>query len=203
MTQVFIHPSADVHKNTEIGEGTKIWNNAQVRAGAKIGSGCIISKDVYIDTGVSVGNNVKIQNGVSVYAGVTLEDGVFCGPHCVFTNDLRPRAVNPDMSPKSADDWKIIKTLVRKGASIGAHATIRCGTTIGEWAMIGAGTLVTHDVPPHAMVVGVPARLRAYVCSCGASFPGTTQVEAIGRAIKLKCPECDRESHIVTGAHKR
>ena len=163
----FVHPTADVSPQAVVGEGTKIWQQCQVREQAVIGRNCILSKGVYIDAGVHVGNNVKIQNGISVYHGVTLEDGVFCGPHCVFTNDRQPRAVNPDGSLKSADDWTITETLVRAGASIGAHATLVCGVTIGRWAMIGAGAVVTRDVPDYGLVYGTPARLRGFVCPCG------------------------------------
>lgn len=164
---IYIHPSADVSPIAKIGGGTKIWQHCQVRENAEIGENCILSKGVYIDTGVSIGNNVKIQNGISVYHGVTLEDGVFCGPHCVFTNDKKPRSINPDGSLKGGDDWQVSETLVRHGASIGAHATIVCGITIGAWAMIGAGAVVTRSVPDYGLVFGNPARLRGFVCPCG------------------------------------
>jgi acetyltransferase-like isoleucine patch superfamily enzyme len=126
-TNYYMHPSSDVSPKAVIGNGTKIWQHCQVREDAVLGSNCILSKGVYIDFGVHIGNNVKIQNGISVYHGVTLEDGVFCGPHCVFTNDKQPRSINPDGTLKSADDWVLSETLVRKGAAIGAHATIVCG----------------------------------------------------------------------------
>ena len=146
MTQeIYIHPTSDVSPRSQIGANTKIWQHCQVRDGAVIGRNCILGKGVFIDLNVHVGNNVKIQNGVSVYEGVTLEDGVFCGPHCTFTNDLKPRAVNPDGSLKGPNDWVITPTRVRSGASIGAHATVVCGVTIGRWAMIGAGAVVTRD----------------------------------------------------------
>jgi UDP-2-acetamido-3-amino-2,3-dideoxy-glucuronate N-acetyltransferase len=135
---IFIHPTSDVSPQATIGTGTRIWQHCQVREYATIGHNCVLSKGVYVDFGVRIGSNVKIQNGISVYHGVTLEDSVFCGPHCVFTNDRQPRSINPDGSLKSADDWVLSKTLVRKGASIGAHATIVCGIIIGCWAMIGA-----------------------------------------------------------------
>lgn len=157
--KVFIHPTAEVSKEANIGEGTKIWNLAQVREKAEIGKNCIISKNVYIDTQVKIGNNCKIQNNVNVYHGVTIEDDVFCGPSMVFTNDMFPRACN--------SNWKITETLVKKGASIGANSTIVCGVTIGEFALIGSGSVVTKDVPPHALVVGNPAKIIGYVCECG------------------------------------
>jgi acetyltransferase-like isoleucine patch superfamily enzyme len=141
-----------------------------VREGAHIGANCVLSKDVYIDTDVKIGNNVKIQNGVSIYHGVTLEDGVFCGPHCIFTNDKKPRAINSDGTLKSADDWVLSPTLVRTGAAIGAGAIIVCGITIGRWAMIGAGAVVTRDVPDYGLVYGNPARLYGFVCACGAKL---------------------------------
>jgi UDP-2-acetamido-3-amino-2,3-dideoxy-glucuronate N-acetyltransferase len=113
----------------------------------KIGTNSIIGKGVYVDAGVPIGNNVKIQNYVSVYHGVAIEDGVFVGPHVCFTNDMRPRAVNPDGSLKAADDWELSETRIKKGAALGANSTIRCGITIGEWAMVGSGSVVTKDIP--------------------------------------------------------
>src|SRR5512139_3926573 len=133
---VRIHPSAEVSEKARIGEGSSIWHHAQVREGARIGRNCIIGKGVYIDAGVSIGDNVKIQNYVSVYHGVTLEDGAFVGPHVCFTNDLRPRAINPDGSLKAADDWVLSLTRIRRGAALGANATIVCGVTVGAWAMV-------------------------------------------------------------------
>ena len=155
----FAHESAFVEKNTKIGDGTKIWHGAQIREGAVIGKNCIFGKDVFVDTKVKIGNNVKVQNRASIYQGTTIEDDVFIGPHVIITNDLRPRATNKD--------WKIVPTLVKKGASIGANSTIVCGKTIGEYAMIGAGSVVTKDVPKHGLVYGNPAELHGYVCTCG------------------------------------
>ncbi len=190
--EFFVHPSADVSPKAQIGEGTKIWQHCQVREGAVLGRNCILSKGVYIDVDVRVGNNVKIQNGISVYHGVTLEDGVFCGPHCVFTNDRQPRAINPDGSLKSAADWVVSETCVKTGASIGAHATIRCGVTIGCWAMIGAGAVVTHDVPDHGLVYGNPARLHGFVCACGEKLvdqrSGSSDPEV--DTVLMTCPKC-------------
>jgi acetyltransferase-like isoleucine patch superfamily enzyme len=155
----FIHPSATVDESATVGEDTKIWINVQVRDGAVIGRNCILSKDVYVDHGVTIGNNCKIQNSVSVYNGVTIEDDVFVGPNACFTNDRVPRAFNAD--------WQVTPTLIAHGASIGANATIVCGITVGRYAMIGAGSVVTKDVEPFALMVGNPARLIGYVNELG------------------------------------
>ena len=157
--KIYIHPSAHVSPDAYIGEGTKIWHEAQVREGAKIGKNCILGKCVYVGKNVVIGDNVKIENRASIFQGVHIEDDVFIGPHVVFTNDLRPRAFS--------QDWKIVETYVRRGASIGANSTIICGVEIGEYAMVGAGSVVTKDVPPHALVYGNPARIRGFVCKCG------------------------------------
>ena len=161
----FVHPTAEVSPDAVFGPGSQVWNGAKVREGAVLGANCRIGCGVYIDTRVKIGDDVKIQNGVSVYEGVTIEDGVFVGPHVAFTNDRYPRAIYPDGKPR--DEWRIVATLVQYGASIGAGAIIVCGVTIGRWAMVGAGALVTKDVPQHALVLGAPARVAGYVCRCG------------------------------------
>ena len=152
------HKTAEIDDKAEIGDGTSIWHFSHVRKGAKIGKNCIIGQNVYIDNGVNIGNNVKIQNNVSIYHGVTIEDGVFIGPHVCFTNDLKPRAINPDGSLKSSKDWEVSKTLVKKGASIGANSTIISGITIENFSMIGAGSVVTKNVPSFSLVYGNPAK---------------------------------------------
>ncbi len=162
-----IHPTADVSTDAQIGEGTRVWNEAQVREGATIGNDCTLGKSVYIDTGVVVGDRVKIQNGASLFRGVTVESAVYIGPHVSFTNDRYPRAVNAEGAPKTDDDWELERTLVREGASIGAGAIILPGLTIGAWAVVGAGTIVTRDVPDQALVTGNPAEIVGYVCTCG------------------------------------
>ena len=162
----YVHPTAEVSPDAQIGAGTRIWRQVHVREHAHIGESCNIGKGVYIDAHVHIGSNVKIQNHVSVFEGVTLEDGVFVGPHACFTNDLLPRAITPDGKLKTMDDWVITPTLVKYGASIGAGSIIICGITIGEFALIGAGAVVTRDVPPHALVFGNPARQHGYVCHC-------------------------------------
>jgi UDP-2-acetamido-3-amino-2,3-dideoxy-glucuronate N-acetyltransferase len=162
-----IHPTADVSSQARIGTGTRVWHYAQIREDAVVGENCIIGKNVYIDFGVRIGDNVKIQNNVLVYHGLTIEDGVFLGPQACLTNDRFPRAITPDGRLKGTDDWDVSPTLIRYGASIGASSTILAGLTIGRFAMVGAGAVVTHSVPDHGLVLGVPARLAGYVCECG------------------------------------
>lgn len=184
----YAHPTADISPESQIGEGTLIWHHSQVREGAIIGCRCVLGKGVYIDSGVHIGSNVKIQNGISIYEGVTLEDGVFCGPHCAFTNDKLPRAINPDGSLKGSADWVLSETLVRTGASIGAHATVVCGVTIGRWAMVGAGAVVCADVPDYGLVYGNAARLHGFVCPCGHRLE---ESEAESEVMHARCPRCD------------
>ncbi|HEY5947278.1 MAG TPA: acyltransferase [Kofleriaceae bacterium] len=167
MTAPRIHATAQVASNAAIGEDTQVWLHCQIREHAKIGASCILGKNVYVDTGVQIGDRVKIQNNVSVFAGVTIEDGVFVGPHVCFTNDQVPRAINADGTLKAATDWHIAPTLVRKGAALGANSTILCGLTIGEWAMVGAGSVVTQSVPAYALVYGCPARVMGWVTPNG------------------------------------
>ena len=183
---VYIHPSALVEDGAHIGEHSKIWHQSQIRVGARIGESCVLGRGVFVDTNVVIGDLVKIQNYVSVYHGVTIEDGVFVGPHVVFTNDKIPRAIAPDGSPKSGTDWEIVPTLVRYGAAIGANAVLVCGVTVGRWAMVGAGAVVTRDVPDYGLVVGNPARLIGYVCPCG------RRLRQVGEAV-YHCDHCDRE----------
>lgn len=159
MNNIQIHPSAEVDPSAEIGQGTRIWHQSQVMPNSKVGTNCNIGKCVYIDSGVKIGDRVKIQNGVSVYRGVQVEDDCFLGPHMVFTNDLNPRAFN--------DNFTVTPTLIKKGASIGANATLICGIIIGEYSMIGAGSVVTKDVPAYSLVVGNPAKEIGKVCKCG------------------------------------
>lgn len=155
----FIHQTANVSDRAKVGNGTKIWINVQVREDTFIGENCILGKDVYVAEYVTIGSRCKIQNGVSVFTGVTIEDDVFVGPDATFTNDMVPRAFKAD--------WEIVKTLVKQGASIGANATIVCGVTIGEYAMVAAGSVVTKDVAPYSLVMGNPARHYSFIDKMG------------------------------------
>ena len=178
MADFFVHESSYVDDGCEIGAGTKIWHFSHVMAGAKIGRGCNIGQNVVISPGVVVGDNVKIQNNVSLYTGVVLEDDVFCGPSMVFTNVTTPRS---HVSRKH----EYQATLVKRGATLGANSTVVCGHTIGEYAFVGAGAVVTKDVRPYALVVGNPGRQTGWMCSCGVKL-------ASGAAApeKATCAKC-------------
>jgi acetyltransferase-like isoleucine patch superfamily enzyme len=176
-----IHPTADVSEDASIGDGASIWHQAQVREGASVGPGCIIGKGVYVGADVSIGANCKVQNYSCVYEGTTLEDGVFVGPEVVFTNDRYPRAINPDGTLKGGDDWDLQGSLVRYGAAVGSRSVVLPGLTIGRWALVAAGSVVTKDVPDHAIVAGNPARQRGWACVCARPLDP-----------ELACPHCGR-----------
>jgi UDP-2-acetamido-3-amino-2,3-dideoxy-glucuronate N-acetyltransferase len=173
----FVHPTAVVDEPAEIGEGTKIWHFTHIMSGARIGKNCIIGQNVFISSGAILGNNIKIQNNVSIYDGVILEDNVFCGPSMVFTNVFNPRSF---ISRRK----EIRKTLIKRGATIGANATIICGNTIGQYAFIGACSIVTKDVPDHALIYGNPAKVKGWVCQCA--------VEIRFRSGKAVCQACGK-----------
>lgn len=164
---IYIHKTADIHKSVKIGDRSKIWHNVQIRKGAVIGKQCILGKDAYIDHDVHIGNNCRIQNQTSIYYQTTIEQDVFIGPHVCILNDKIPRAVMPDGSPKRRSDWVPGKTVIKRGASIGAGSIILPNLTVGRWAMVGAGSVVTNDVSDYALVFGNPSRLKHYVCRCG------------------------------------
>jgi UDP-2-acetamido-3-amino-2,3-dideoxy-glucuronate N-acetyltransferase len=174
MSDYYVHESSYVDEGASIGAGTKVWHFSHIMAGAKIGSTCSIGQNVNVGGKAVIGNGVKIQNNVSVYDDVVIEDEVFCGPSCVFTNVINPRAF---VERKS--EYKL--TLVKRGASIGANATIVCGVTLGEYCFVGAGSVVTRDVPAYAMAYGNPARVRGWVCKCGTKL-----------GEDLECPECGK-----------
>lgn len=175
----FVHDTAVIDLPAEIGEGTKVWHFSHVLKNSRIGKNCTVGQNVSIGPNVSIGDGCKIQNNVSVYEGVTLENDVFCGPSMVFTNVINPRS---EISRKH----ELKKTVVRKGATIGANATVLCGLTIGRYAFVGAGAVVTRDIPDFAIVIGNPARQIGYVCRCGEKLPRGAWLEVV-------CSSCDRE----------
>lgn len=179
MIDTYIHPTAVIDNGAIIGNGCHIWHFVHIMEGAVLGNSCNIGQNVMIAGSAIIGNNVKIQNNVSVYEGVEIEDGVFCGPSCVFTNDLTPRA-------SLRREYK--KTVVKRGASIGANATVVCGHTVGRYALVAAGAVVTDDVPDYALVMGVPAKQKGWVCQCGYELSET-----------LKCPECSKQYVLADG----
>lgn len=174
----FVHESAYVDESVQIGKGTRVWHFSHIMKGVRIGDNCKIGQNVYIDSDVKVGNNVKIQNNVSVYKNVTLEDSVFCGPSMVFTNVINPRSDYP----RRLDEYG--KTLVKRGATIGANATVLCGITVGTYAFIGAGAVVTKDVPDYGLVYGNPARIKGWMCECGTKLQFTND--------KAECQSCQK-----------
>ena len=185
MSDYFVHESSYVDDNVKIGKNTKIWHFCHIQKGSEIGENCSMGQNVNISNNVKIGNFVKIQNNVSVYEGVELEDYVFCGPSMVFTNDLTPRA----KYPKGSANYK--RTLIKKGATIGANATIVCGHNLGEWSMIAAGSVVTKNVPPYALVAGIPAKQIGWVCECGQRLPEN-----------LTCLDCNRKYELINDTLK-
>ena len=183
-SNVFIHESCYVDEPCTIGSGTKIWHFCHIMKECVIGERCNIGQNVFVASGVRIGSNVKIQNNVSIYTGVILEEDVFCGPSMVFTNVINPRS-----AVIRRDEYK--ETLVKRGASIGANATVVCGNTIGKYAFIGAGAVITKDVPDYALVVGSPGRISGWMCECGIRLHNDSST--------LKCPECSRKYIVEKG----
>lgn len=182
MKEYFVHDSSYIDENVTIGRGTRIWHFSHIQSGTHIGENCSFGQNVNVSNNVKIGNGVKVQNNVAIYEGVELEDYVFCGPSMVFTNDLTPRA----KYPKGSVNYK--KTLLKEGATVGANATIVCGHTIGKWAMVAAGAVVTKDVGDYALVAGIPAKQIGWVCECGKRLDDDNV-----------CVECGRRYEIVRG----
>jgi len=178
----FVHESSYVDNNVEIDEGTKIWHFSHIQGGTRIGKNCSMGQNVNVGNNVIIGDGVKIQNNVSVYEGVELEDYVFCGPSMVFTNIMNPRSEFPQRGTEF-----YLKTLVKKSASLGANSTIVCGNTIGKYTIIGAGSVVTRNVPDHAMVFGTPAKIKGWVCACGNKLSFTIDMKSSEKASCTKC----------------
>jgi UDP-2-acetamido-3-amino-2,3-dideoxy-glucuronate N-acetyltransferase len=183
MSQTTIHPTAIVDEGAVLGEGTRVWHWVHISGGARIGRGCSFGQNVFVGNKVTIGNNCKVQNNVSIYDDVHLEDDVFCGPSMVFTNVVNPRS---HVSRKN----EYLKTLVKRGASIGANATVVCGNEIGEFAFIAAGAVITKNVPAYALMAGVPAKRIGWVCNCGVRLEDKS---------KAKCETCSREYLIADG----
>ena len=185
MNKAYVHPTAIVEQTARIGDCTKVWHFVHVRENAAIGEECVLGHSVYVGKGVKIGSRVKLQNRATVYEGVKIEDDVFVGPHVTFTNDLYPRS--------HSTDWKIVPTLVKKGASIGAGTVVICGVSIGEYAMIGAGSVVTKDIPSHALTYGNPAKIRGFVCRCGRRLKKEAERQ---KDLLMVCSVCDEEYEI-------
>lgn len=185
VTDVYVDATAIVDRGVSLGKGTKVWHFVHLMEDVQIGEECVIADYVYVGKGVKIGNNVKLENRVTVYEGVTIEDNVFVGPHVTFTNDFYPRSFNKD--------WKICSTQVKEGSSIGARAVIVCGVTIGEYALVGAGSVVTKNIPAHALVYGNPARIKGFVCKKGKKLE---VIKKDKNNVFMVCPVCKEEYKI-------
>lgn len=190
MSKVYVDSTAVVDDDVKIGDGTKVWHFVHIMKDAKIGKDCIIADYVHIGRTVKIGDKVKIENRATIYEGVIIDDDVFVGPHVVFTNDLYPRSSNPD--------WKILPTFVKKGSSIGAGSVVVCGVTIGEYALIGAGSVVTKNVPPFSLTYGNPARVQGFICKCGKKFEVLKKTE---KNVLMLCRRCNESYEISTDTY--
>jgi UDP-2-acetamido-3-amino-2,3-dideoxy-glucuronate N-acetyltransferase len=190
-----VHASVDLESDVSVGPGSSVWNRAVLRNGASIGASCVIGRDAFIDEGVRVGDRVKIQNGALVYHGVTVGNGVFIGPGAILTNDRYPRAITSNGELARGEDWTVSPIELADGCSIGAGAIVVAGTRVGRFATVGAGAIVTHDVPDHALVAGNPARRIGWVCACGARLTDSTGADTasdLSPDASLGCSRCGR-----------
>jgi acetyltransferase-like isoleucine patch superfamily enzyme len=192
VSRVNVPNTSVVDKTAVIGEGTRVWNFVHIREKAEIGKNCVVADYVYVGRGVKIGNGVKLANRANVYKGVTIEDKVFVGPQVTFTNDFIPRSFSTD--------WKLLPTLVKEGASIGAGTVIVCGTTIGEYALIGAGSVVTESIPSHALAYGNPARVRGFVCRCGRKLEAQKKMKD---CVSVMCLVCNEKYNIPSEDYAR
>ena len=176
-----VHHTAEVAPNAVVGDGTSVWNHAQIREGARIGRECVLAHGVYIDTDVQIGDYVKLQNNVSAFLGARIEDRAFVGPHTCLLNDRRPRSTTVSGALKREEDWEVSGVVIEEGASVGGGCTLLIGVRVGRHALVGAGAVVTRDVPAHGLVVGNPARLVGHVCECGARLDGDGTCTGCGR----------------------
>jgi acetyltransferase-like isoleucine patch superfamily enzyme len=193
-----VHATADIEADVSVGPGAAIWNRAQLRRGASIGAETIVGRDAFIDEGVTIGSRVKIQNAALIYHGVTVDDGVFIGPNAILTNDRYPRAITSSGDLATANDWTVSEIRLERGCSIGAGAVVVAGVSIGSFAMVGAGAVVTRDVPNYALVVGSPAHRIGWVCACGARLvdaeghPADAVPPPYATHTELLCSSCER-----------
>ena len=192
VTDVYVDPTAIVEDEVSLGGGTKVWHFVHIMQDAKIGKNCIVADYVYVGRAVNIGDNVKLENRATIYEGVTIEDDVFVGPHVTFTNDLHPRSF--------IKDWKILPTHIKKGSSIGARTVIVCGTTTGKYAMVGAGSVVTENIPVHALAYGNPARIRGFVCRCGKKLETIKEEK---KHVLMSCPACNTKIMIPSQDYAR
>jgi len=185
----FVHPTATIEDDVVIGEGSKIWAYTHIRRGAKLGTNCIVAEGVFIDEDSDIGDNCKIQNHAIIYHQAILANGIFIGPNVCFTNDKQPRAINPDGTLKSADDWVASTIKIGEGAAIGGHSVITPGVNIGKWVMAGSGSVITKDIPDYALVYGNPARIHGFVCKCGKKLEKTLSENNASVTLKCACGE--------------
>ena len=192
MSEVYVDTTAIIDNGVIMGKGTKIWHFVHIMEDAQIGKDCVIADYVSVGRSVKIGDKVKIENRATVFEGVTIKDNVFVGPHVTFTNDLHPRSYNKD--------WKIISTLIKQGSSIGAGTVIVCGVTIGEYSMIGAGSVVTNSIPSYSLAYGNPARIRGFVCICGRKLELEKETKL---HVYMMCPNCKEKYEIPVGDYAR